>query len=292
MHIRRLSALIGCLLALGATALRAQSAPQLPSTDQSVTELKPDDPRVWEHRLGPETAVHVNAAEARSLGFETYLTFEIVVSAEGRVESATPIGNEKRHLEEACAMEMARTFKPWTQDGKNIRVRVTDYVYLLPPERWALVPRSFPEPWNLKGVKIELTRTVCYGRCPAYSVTIRGDGNVHFRGDRYVHDQGEHDAHIDPAAVMELVRQFEKANFFAVGDKYVAEVTDNPTYTLTLTVAGKTKTVTDYVGEQVGMPLVITDLENAVDNAAGTERWIKGNEQGGDAQSGAEGGEL
>jgi Domain of unknown function (DUF6438) len=287
MHIRRLSALIGCLLVLGATALRAQSTPQLPSTDRSVAELKPDNPRVWEHRLGPETAVHVNAAEARSLGFETYLSFEIVVSAEGRVESATPVGNEKRHLDEARAMEMVRRFKPWMQDGKNIRVRVTDYVYLLPPERWALVPRSFPEPWDLKGVKIQLSRTACFGTCPIYSVTIRGDGSVHFRGDRYVHYQGEHDAHIDPAAVKDLVRRFEKANFFAAGDKYVAGVTDNPTYTLTLTVAGKTKTVTDYVGEQVGMPLVITDLENAVDDAAGTERWIKGN-----AQRGAEGGGL
>jgi hypothetical protein len=236
--------------------------------------------------------VHASPAEARTLGFEEYLTFEIVVSAEGRVESATPIGEEKRHLEEARAMEMARRFKPWTRDDKNVRVRVTDYVMLLPPEQWALVPRSFPEPWGLKGVKIQLTRTVCYGRCPAYSVTIRGDGSVHFHGDRYVHDQGEHDAQIDPAAVRDLVRRFEKADFFAAWDKYAATVTDNPWYTLTLTVAGQTKTVKDYAGEQVGMPLVITDLERAVDDAAGTERWIKGDAQGGNAQSRTDGGGL
>jgi hypothetical protein len=278
-------AVIGCLLMLW--AFRADSAAQTPSAGQAVEELKPGDAQVWEHRLGPATAVHVSAAEARSLGFETYVTFEIVVSAEGRVESAKLVGDEKRHLDEARAIERSRRFKPWTRDGKNLRVRVTDYVYLLPPERWALVPRSFPEPWDLKGVKIQLTRSVCYGRCPAYSVTIRGDGSVRFRGDRFVHDQGVYDAHFDPAAVMELMRQFEKANFFAAEDKYVAVVTDNPTYELTLTVAGKTKTVTDYVGEQVGMPLVITDLENAVDDAAGTERWIKGNTQGS-----AEGGGL
>ena len=256
--------------------LRGQPASQLSSTEQSVVEVTPDEARVWEHRLGPTTAIHVNSVEALTLGFESYLTFEIVVSADGRVESAKPIGDEKRHVDEGRVIEMARTFKPWTQDGKNIPVRVTDYVLLLPPERWALVPRSFPEPWDLKGVKIEFSRTECYGRCPAYSVTIRGDGSVHFSGQRYVLVPGEHDARIAPAAVMELVRQFEKAQFFAAGDKYIAEVTDNPTYTLTLAVAGKTKTVTDYVGEQVGMPLVIEDLENAVDEAAGTERWIKG----------------
>ena len=73
--------------------------------------------------------------------------------------------------------------------------------------------------------------------------------------------------------------EFEKAKFFAAGDKYIAKVTDNPTYTLTLTVGGKTKTVTDYVGIEVGLPLAISDLENAVDDTAGTQRWIKGNDQ-------------
>ena len=234
---------------------------------------------MWEHRLGPATAVHVNAAEALTLGFESYLTFEIVVSAEGRVVSATPIGEEKRHLDEASGIEMARRFKPWTRDGQNIRVRVTDNVALLPPERWALIPRSFPEPWDLKGLKIQLSRTGCLGTCPAYTVTIQEDGSVHFSGQWNVLIPGEHEAHIVPTAVKELVRQFERTNFFAADDKYVATITDNPTYKLTLTVAGKTKTVTDYVGEQVGMPLFITDLENAIDDAAGTERWIKGNEQ-------------
>jgi hypothetical protein len=258
--------------------LRGQPASQLSPTEPAVVEVAEDEARVWEHRLGPTAAVHVSSAEAPNLGFESSLTFEIVVAADGRVESAKPVGDEKRHLDEGRAIEMARRYKPWMQDGRNIRVRVSDDVQLLPPERWALVPRRFPERWGLKGVKIELLRTVCYGRCPAYSVTVRGDGSVHFNGEKYVQILGAHDGHIAPEAVMELVRQFEKAQFFAAGDKYIAEVTDNSTYTLTLTVAGKKKTVTDYVGEQVGMPPVITDLENAVDETAGTERWIKGSE--------------
>ena len=166
--------------------LRGQPASQLSSTEQSVVEVTPDEARVWEHRLGPTTAVHVNSVEALTLGFESYLTFEIVVSADGRVQSAKPIDDERRHVDEGRAIEMARTFKPWTRDGKSIRVRVTDDVMLLPPERWALAPRSFPEPWDLKGVKIQLSRSVCYGTCPAYSVTIRGDGSVHFSGQKYV----------------------------------------------------------------------------------------------------------
>jgi hypothetical protein len=278
MQILRFPALTGCFFLLATSILQAQRGDEQISAEPTVVELDSSEAQVWDHRLGPSTAVHVSSAEARTLDFESELTFEIVVSADGRVESATPVGDEKQHVDEGRAIEMARRFKPWTRDGKSIRVRVTDDVMLLPPERWALVPRSFPEPWGLKSVKIELSRSVCYGRCPAYSVTIRGDGSVHFDGQRFVQIPGKHDARIAPDAVRELVRQFEKAKFFAAGDKYIAEVTDNPTYTLALTVGGKTKTVTDYVGEQVGMPLVITDLENAVDEAAGTERWIKGDE--------------
>ena len=133
MHARQLSALAGFLVVLGAAADRAQPAPQSLSTEQSVVELQSNEARVWEHRLGPTTAVHVDAAEAARLGFESYLTFEIVVSADGRVESATPVGDEKRHLDEGRAIEMARKFKPWMKDGKNIRVRVTDVVMFVRP---------------------------------------------------------------------------------------------------------------------------------------------------------------
>src|SRR3984957_1423193 len=226
MYARHFAALAGCFVVLGATAVRAQLTPQPPSTEQFVVELQSGEARVWEHRLGPTAAVHVTSVEAPALGFESYLTFEIVVSADGHVESAKLVGDEKRHLDEGLAIEMARRFKPWTQDGKNIRVRVSDEVALLPPERWALVPRSFPEPWNLKHVKIELSRGVCYGRCPAYSVTIRGDGSVHFSGQRFVQVLGEHDSRITPDAVRQLVHQFEAAKFFAADDKYIAEVTD------------------------------------------------------------------
>ncbi len=279
MRVSGLSVFAGCLLILGAATVRTQEPHQPLPAGQPIVELKPGEGNLWDHRLGPTNAVHVSPIEAGTLRFETYLTFEIVVTAEGRVESAEPIGDEKRHVEEARAIELARTFKPWTRDGKSVRVRATDYVALLPPERWALVPRSFPEPWGLKGVKIQLSRTQCFGRCAAYSVTIRGDGRVHFSGERYVLNPGDHDAQISPAAVRELVSEFEKAKFFAAGDKYIAKVTDNPTYTLTLTVGGKTKTVTDYVGIEVGLPLAISDLENAVDDTAGTQRWIKGNDQ-------------
>src|ERR1700760_2388944 len=134
MRVRGVALLAAWFALLGASALRAQSAEQPTSTEQKVVALEESEAQVWKHRLGPTTAIHVNPEEARTLGFERYLTFEIVVSADGHVESARAVGEEKRRLEEGQTIEMARQFKPWTKDGRNIRVRVTDYVSLLPPE--------------------------------------------------------------------------------------------------------------------------------------------------------------
>jgi Domain of unknown function (DUF6438) len=277
----RSSAIVaGCVLALGAIALAAVAAQQSNPGDGPLVKLDESEANLGEHTLGPMTAVHVSALEAAKLEFESYVSFEIVVSPDGHVESAMPVGEERLHLDEARAIEMARRFTPWMRDGKSIRVAVRDYVELLPPERWALVPRSFPEPWDLKSVEIKLSRTVCYGRCPEYTVVIRGDGTVQFDGGSYVLMPGKHEAHVAPGAVKELVEEFEKAKFFAAADKYIATVTDNPTYTLTLKAGGKAKTVTDYVGTQVGMPLAIVNLERDVDDVAGTERWIRGKVEG------------
>jgi len=48
----------------------------------------------------------------------------------------------------------------------------------------------------------------------------------------------------------------------------VASVTDNPTYFLELAIGAKRKTITDYVGT------LVSELEDAVDETAGTDRWV------------------
>jgi hypothetical protein len=92
----------------------------------------------------------------------------------------------------------------------------------------------------------------------------------------YVLHPGRHEDRISPAAVDALVDHFRKARFFTLRGKYEAAITDNPTYVLTIRTGNGTKQVIDYAGEQAGMPKIVTDLENAVDKAAGTERWIRG----------------
>jgi hypothetical protein len=123
--------------------------------------------------------------------------------------------------------------------------------------------------------RISLERGPCFGTCPIYKVEIHGDGTVIYTGERFVKVTGEQRAQISPVAVAGLVDQFVMFGFFDLKDEYIAEVTDLPTYTLSVSLSGRQKTVTDYGGKMANMPPIVTVLENEVDRVAGTQQWIK-----------------
>lgn len=260
--------------------------PVLPLPAQQPVELRPENVDIWHHRIGPEQAVHLSETDmagTRFIGME-YVEFSVIVSANGRAESATPTTGKAHmsavspHLEDACAIIMARSYKPWLVDGVPTRVKVNDYVSLLPPERYgASVP--FPEVTDLSTVTIGLSRTSCFGSCPSYELTISGDGTVHYMGHTSVFIQGSHAARISQDKVRELLTLFRKADFYSALDEYVGNWTDNPTQKVSLTIGPLSKTVTDYIGTDVGLPLAIRNLEQEIDEAADTQRWIAYNER-------------
>ena len=131
-----------------------------------------------------------------------------------------------------------------------------------------------PELRDWATVRIKLTRTACYGYCPAYTVEIAGDGSVTYEGERFVAVEGVQRTTIPVQRVRELVAKFREANFFWLHDRYEAKITDNPMFIVSLTYDGHTKTVRDYVGREVGMPAVVTELEDAIDEAAGSYQWV------------------
>jgi hypothetical protein len=150
----------------------------------------------------------------------------------------------------------------------------------------------FPQVDSSK-LKITLTRGACYGTCPDYQVTIYGGGRVIFstREDSlpgsaeahrefnpfpYVVAPGTREYRIDPKAVDALLEKFKAANFFALKSHYTAQVTDNPTYEVEIDTGHGRKSVIDYVGKEVGMPAAVSELENAIDDAAQTARFVSG----------------
>lgn len=146
---------------------------------------------------------------------------------------------------------------------------------------------------DLTQTVITLERSACYGSCPVYRVTIEGNGQVSFTTDTApvdgvdaVHREyqpatgvlvgGFHSDKVSTEQVASLVAKFEKAKFWGLKDTYRATVTDSPTYIVTLQAGDRKKVVVDYVGESAGMPAVVTQLEEAIDRVAGTDRWVRG----------------
>lgn len=135
---------------------------------------------------------------------------------------------------------------------------------------------SFPDVADRESVRISLTRTACFGTCPAYTVQIRGDGLVSYAGQAHVAVTGRHVDRISDETVSRLIEMFRVAEFFSLRDEYVGNRTDHPRYEVSFTGSGRTKRVIDYIGKEGGMPESVTMLEDAIDRLAGTAKWVQG----------------
>jgi hypothetical protein len=138
----------------------------------------------------------------------------------------------------------------------------------------ACAPMPPAEPTVGEATTITLSRSVCFGFCPDYAVSIDQDGVVAYEGRRFVNVAGAQRAHIPVSDVQALLARFDAVNFMSLRDQYRAQVTDLPTYTVTLVRHGRSKTVLDYGGPSAGMPASVRDLQDEIDRVAGTARWV------------------
>ncbi len=131
---------------------------------------------------------------------------------------------------------------------------------------------------DLKTLSIHFERTACYGTCPAYSVTIQGDGHVVYEGKAHVKTTGAQAGHIDPATVKALLAEFAQAKFLSLPSDYAMQkctcrrCTDMPSAITELRVAGASHRVNHYYGCACA-PKALFTLESAIDKAATVEQW-------------------
>jgi acetamidase/formamidase len=130
---------------------------------------------------------------------------------------------------------------------------------------------------------ITLERTVCFGTCPNYTLTIKSDGSVTFEGKRFTKTTGIAHGKISVADYQSLVKEFEKLDYFSLPDRFAPgtkecpdRVTDMPSANTAIRINGKTKGVDHYHGCGVqGVLPKLTALENRIDQVVGTQKWIK-----------------
>jgi len=131
---------------------------------------------------------------------------------------------------------------------------------------------------DLKSVTVSLERIGCYGTCPAYTVTIHGDGRVEYAGKGYVKEKGTRDGRVEIATITALVSEFARSKFLSLAEDYSQAkcscrlCTDMATAVTELSVKGVTHRVKHYYGCACA-PKALFDLESAIDKSAHTEQW-------------------
>lgn len=199
-----------------------------------------------------------------------------MLSVEAVRNSDPEIKISQAHFTQAEALVKNLRFRPFTRRGEPVAVTFELQVSVLPLELQPTRHVPFPKVKDWRSVKISLARSGCFGACPAYKVEVRGDGSVSYEGRGYVAFTGRHAGTVSQQNVIELVKLFEGADYFSLQDNYRAAITDNPTYVTSIEIDGLKKQIVDYVGLQVGMPMSVSRLEEAVDRLSGSERWTHG----------------
>jgi hypothetical protein len=133
---------------------------------------------------------------------------------------------------------------------------------------------------------ITLERTQCLGPCPIYKLTIYDDGKVEYEGKQYVKRKGKAEGRITKEQLQELVREFEKIDYFDLADSYAPYGVDKKTcpeawtdYSAAITSLNwkdRKKTVSHYLGCRGTTVLdQLNALENKIDRVVSSDQWIK-----------------
>ncbi len=143
------------------------------------------------------------------------------------------------------------------------------------PKRHAASPADKPTDFD-----VELSRSGCYGRCPSYRVSLRGDGAVRFVGERYTAVTGEHQAQISAAEAAAFLARLRSEPFASLKGRYTPDdprcgpvATDMASVSIAITDNGATRRIEHYLG-CANAPASLYALATAIDEVTGSARWV------------------
>lgn len=230
-------------------------------------QVKPTRKDVLAHRLPRVDWIRTPTGS----GFRG-LFLRIGIDRQGHVTSAevTEGPSEFRHA--ASKLAMTWRYKPFEQGGTPHAAMFTDFISILPLEKPARPGVTFPAIHDWASLKITLKRTSCFGDCPAYQVQILGSGDVHFQAS--LPTAMDQHGRVSRRELERLLTAFRTANYYGLEMQYRMNSSDLPTSITSISIDGKSMSVEDYGGLQVGMPTTVRDLESVIDEVAGTSKWL------------------
>lgn len=95
--------------------------------------------------------------------------------------------------------------------------------------------------------KVEFSAGPCFGACPIFEMKIDGNGSAELDAKRFNDITGQFKAMIKKPQMDSLVMLIDKANILSLSDKFSVQITDMPSYNLSVRFKdGKFKTIADY----------------------------------------------
>lgn len=134
---------------------------------------------------------------------------------------------------------------------------------------------------------ITLERTVCYGQCPSYKITIFADGTVIYEGRKFVKTMGEVRSKLNQEELRQLVSEAERISYFSLKDRYEtfedgcgSYATDGPFYNTSIQMNGKRKAIRHYSGcnekdMKTPYPPGLAEFEQDIDETVNSRQWVK-----------------
>jgi hypothetical protein len=118
---------------------------------------------------------------------------------------------------------------------------------------------------------ITLDRSVCYGNCPAYSLSVYGNGSVNYGGKSFVAVKRNQVSTVSQEDVQTLLDKANEIGYFGLKDKYTAPLPDLPTTITSITIEGVKKRIVDYAGAPDGLKA----FEEMIDQISGSAKWVE-----------------
>jgi hypothetical protein len=132
-------------------------------------------------------------------------------------------------------------------------------------------------------VSIRLERSACYGTCPVYSVAASRVGTLLYSGTEHVKVRGARASKIDERDFAFLATAASHIHFMSLRDRYASETdgckevwTDNPSVKIALQLAGRSKTVSYYMGcRGLAEASRISWFADTIDEMAHSSQWVR-----------------
>ncbi|MCI4648262.1 DUF6438 domain-containing protein [Phaeodactylibacter sp.] len=119
---------------------------------------------------------------------------------------------------------------------------------------------------------IEIAKTGCFGQCPTYVFSLKGDGSATFNGRRFVEPEGEHHRTYSADTTNMVFSRLIEADLYQYEREYTDNVTDLPTTYLTFEHEGKQKKIKLYYGYPEELGTIVEQLQEV----ALTKGWMEG----------------